>query len=83
MMRSYAFLRVVQEAIMRVYKIISFSVAIVLIAVLFAGVATVPAAAQYDTMQFRYNAQHTGNYSPVAGSTMSNGNLSQARLNER
>ena len=60
---------------MRVYKIISFSVAIVLIAVLFAGVATVPAAAQTDTMQFRYNAQHTGDYSPVAGSTMSNGKL--------
>ncbi len=83
MMRSYAFLRVVHEAIMRVYKIISFSGAIVLIAVLFAGVATVPAAAQYDTKQFRYNAQHAGNYSPVAGSNVSNGNLSQARLNER
>jgi len=60
---------------MRVYKIVPFSVAIVLIAVLFAGVATVPAAAQYDTMQFHYNAQHTGDYSPVAGSNMSIGKL--------
>ena len=60
---------------MRVYKIVSFSVVILLIAVLFAGVATVPAAAQYDTMQFRYNAQHTGDYGPVAGSNMSKGLL--------
>ena len=60
---------------MRVYKIVSFSVVILLIAVLFAGVATVPAAAQYDTMQFRYKAQHTGDYGPVAGSNMSKGLL--------
>ncbi|MGP8133280.1 MAG: PQQ-binding-like beta-propeller repeat protein [Halobacteriota archaeon] len=60
---------------MRVYKIVSFSVVILLIAVLFAGVATVPATAQYDTMQFRYNAQHTGDYGPVAGSNMSKGLL--------
>ena len=59
----------------RVYKIISFSVVILLIAVLFAGAVTVPAAAQTDTMQFRYNAQHTGDYSPVAGSNVSNGKL--------
>ena len=60
---------------MRVYKIVSFSVVILLIAVLFAGVATVPAAAQYDTMQFRYNAQHSGDYGPLAGSNMSKGLL--------
>jgi hypothetical protein len=36
---------------------------------------TTPAAAQTDAMQFRYNAQHTGDYSPVGGSNMSNGNL--------
>jgi hypothetical protein len=48
------------EAIVRVYKTILFSVVILLIAVLFAGAVTVPAAAQYDAMQFRYNAQHTG-----------------------
>ena len=60
---------------MRAYKIVSFSVVILLIAVLFAGVVTVPAAAQYDTMQFRYNAQHTGDYSPVAGSNTSKGQL--------
>jgi len=52
----------------RVYKIISFSIVILLIAVLFAGAVTVPAAAQTDTVQFRYNPQHTGDYSPVAGS---------------
>jgi len=60
---------------MRVYKILSFSVVILLITVLFAGVVTVPAAAQYDTMQFRYNAAHTGDYSPVAGLVPSNGQL--------
>jgi len=60
---------------MRVYKILSFSEVILLITVVFAGAVTVPAAAQSDTMQFRYNAQHTGDYSPVAGSTMSIGKL--------
>ncbi|MGB7900916.1 MAG: PQQ-binding-like beta-propeller repeat protein [Halobacteriota archaeon] len=57
---------------MRINKILSLSVVILLITVVFAGV--VPAAAQYDTMQFRYNAQHTGDYSP-AGANMSNGQL--------
>ena len=60
---------------MRVYKIVTFSVVILLITVLFAGAATVPATAQTDTMQFRYNAQHTGDYSPVAGPVPSNGKL--------
>ena len=60
---------------MRVFKIVPFSVAIILIAVLFAGAVAAPAAAQYDTMQFHYNAQHTGDYSPVAGSNVSNGKL--------
>jgi hypothetical protein len=60
---------------MRAYKILSFSVVVLLITVLFAGVVAVPAAAQYDTMQFRYNATHTGDYSPVAGRTPSNGQL--------
>ena len=60
---------------MRIYRIVSFSVVILLITVLFAGVVTVPAAAQYDTMQYRYNAQHTGDYSPVAGPVLSNGQL--------
>ena len=59
---------------MRVHKIVSYSAAILLLAVLFAGVVNVPAAAQNDTMQFRYNATHLGDYSPVAGH-MSNGNL--------
>ena len=48
---------------MRISKIVSFSVVILLITVVFAG--AVPAAAQPDTMQFRYNAQHTGDYSPM------------------
>jgi outer membrane protein assembly factor BamB len=60
---------------MRAYKILSFSVAILLITVVFAGAVTVPAAAQYDTMQYRYNAAHTGDYSPVAGPVPSNGKL--------
>ena len=60
---------------MRAYKILSFSVVILLITVVFAGAVTVPAAAQYDTMQFRYNAPHTGDYSPVAGPVPSNGQL--------
>ncbi|MGB8372848.1 MAG: PQQ-binding-like beta-propeller repeat protein, partial [Halobacteriota archaeon] len=66
------FFRPTNVRVMRVYKTVSFSVVILLIAVLFAGVATVPAAAQYDTMQFRYSAQHTGDYSPVAGSVQPN-----------
>ena len=60
---------------MRVYKTVSFSLVILLIAVLFTGVVTVPAAAQNDTMQFHYNAQHTGDYSSVAGGNLSNGKL--------
>ena len=42
---------------------------------LFTGVVSVPAAAQHDTLQFRYNATHTGDYSPVAGPVASNGLL--------
>jgi outer membrane protein assembly factor BamB len=60
---------------MQVNKILSFSVVILLITVVFAAAVTVPAAAQYDTMQYRYNAAHTGDYSPVAGSVPSNGQL--------
>ena len=45
------FFRPTNVRVMRVYKTVSFSVVILLIAVLFAGVATVPAAAQY-----RYDA---------------------------
>jgi PGF-CTERM protein len=60
---------------MRVNKIVPFSVAIVLVAVLFAGAVAVPVAAQADTMQFHYNAQLTGDYTPVAGPAPSNGLL--------
>ena len=60
---------------MRVYKIASVSLAIFVIGVLFAGVAAVPTGAQYGTIQFHYNAQHTGDYSPVAGSNALSGKL--------
>ena len=60
---------------MRVYRIISLSLVILLITILTAGVAAVPALAQSDTMQYRYNAAHTGDYSPVAGPVPSNGQL--------
>jgi hypothetical protein len=50
---------------MRTYRIVSFSVVNLLMTVLFTGAVTVPAAAQYDMMQYRYNAEHTGDYSPV------------------
>jgi len=60
---------------MRSCKILSFSVVIFLITMVFAGAITVPAAAQYDTMQFHYSAAHTGDYSPVAGPVPSNGQL--------
>jgi len=53
---------------MRVNKIVLFSVVMLLITAVFAGAVTVPAAAQNDAMMFRYNAQHTGDYSPVAAS---------------
>ncbi|MGB9407724.1 MAG: hypothetical protein WCA89_09310 [Terracidiphilus sp.] len=56
---------------MCVYKIVSFSVVVLLVTVLFVGAVIVPAAAQTDTMQYRYNAQHTGDYSAVAGSRTS------------
>jgi len=60
---------------MRFYRLLSFIAAISLISVLFFGFVSVPASAQSDTMQFRYNAQHTGDYSVAAGSTQPNGNL--------
>jgi outer membrane protein assembly factor BamB len=60
---------------MRAYKILSLSVVTLLITVVFAGAVAVPAAAQSDTMQFRYNAAHTGDYSPVAGPVPPNGQL--------
>ena len=58
---------------MHINKILSFSVVILLVTVVFAG--AIPAAAQYDTMQYRYNAAHTGDYSPVAGPVPANGLL--------
>ncbi|MGB9213416.1 MAG: PQQ-binding-like beta-propeller repeat protein, partial [Halobacteriota archaeon] len=57
---------------MRVSKIVSFAAVILLITVLLAG-SSVPAVAQHDTMQYRYNAAHSGDYCPVAG--RSNGPL--------
>ncbi|HYC19963.1 MAG TPA: PQQ-binding-like beta-propeller repeat protein [Candidatus Bathyarchaeia archaeon] len=60
---------------MRTYRIVLLSVVILLVTVLFAGVVIVPAAAQYDTMQYRYDAEHTGDYGPVVGPVLSNGQL--------
>lgn len=60
---------------MRFYRLLSLIAALSLISVLFFGFVIVPAAAQSDTMQFRYNAQHTGDYSPVVGNTQPNGQL--------
>ncbi len=54
---------------MRVYKTVSFSVVILLVAVLFAGVLTISAAARTDTMQSYNNARDTGHgfskYNPL------------------
>jgi outer membrane protein assembly factor BamB len=60
---------------MRAYKSLSFSVVIILIIVLFACAGTIPAAAQTDTMQFRYNTTHTDDYSAVVGSVQPNNQL--------
>jgi outer membrane protein assembly factor BamB len=60
---------------MQLSKLFSLIAVALLVAVVFAGVVAIPAAAQTDTMQFRYNAQHTGDYSPVAGPVPSNGQL--------
>lgn len=56
-------------------KLFSIIAVALLVSVVFAGLTSIPAAAQTDTMQFHYNAQHTGDYSPVAGSNMSNSKL--------
>ncbi|MGZ4848725.1 MAG: PKD domain-containing protein [Halobacteriota archaeon] len=52
-------------------------VVIMVVSVCAGSVATLPKAAaqtvQTDAMQFQYNAQHTGDYSAVAGPTASNG----------
>ena len=56
-------------------KIFALIMVILVLDILFAGLLTVPAAAQADTMQFKYNAQHTGDYGPVAGQVPSNGHL--------
>jgi hypothetical protein len=47
------------EVLMRINKILSFSVVIVLIAVPLAGALTVPAAAQYDTMPVASKTKRT------------------------
>jgi PGF-CTERM protein len=59
---------------MRLSKLYSFAAIMLLVAILFAGPMSVPAAAQADTMQFRYNAAHTGDYGQAA-STQPNGQL--------
>ncbi|MEI7827417.1 MAG: PQQ-binding-like beta-propeller repeat protein, partial [Euryarchaeota archaeon] len=40
-----------------------------------AGIVSAQAAIQIKTMQFRYNAAHTGDYSAVAGNTQPNNHL--------
>ncbi|MGA7076621.1 MAG: PQQ-binding-like beta-propeller repeat protein [Halobacteriota archaeon] len=60
---------------MQLSKLFSFIAVALLVAVVFAGVVAIPAAAQTDTMQFRYNAQHTGDYSPSSGGMLPNNNL--------
>ena len=60
---------------MQFSKLFSFIAVALLISVFFAGVITIPVAAQTEAMQFHYNAQHTGDYSPVAGSTPPNNRL--------
>ncbi|MGZ4846793.1 MAG: outer membrane protein assembly factor BamB family protein [Halobacteriota archaeon] len=52
-----------------------FFAAVLLIAMLFAGLIAVPGAAQSDTVQARYDAAHTADYSSVAGSTQPNDKL--------
>ena len=57
---------------MRTYKIVRSSIVLLLITVLLTAAVTIPAGAQYGTMQYQYNAAHTGDYGPVAGSTLPN-----------
>ena len=40
-----------------------------------AGIVSAQAGIQINTMQFRYGAQHTGDYSPVAGPAPPNNHL--------
>ncbi len=55
---------------MKRMTLIAIVLGLIMIATTFAGIVTLPATAQTvepSTMQFRYNAQHTGDYSSVAG----------------
>ncbi len=54
----------------RVCKPLSLIAVALLVSVLFVGMAQVAAAGAGDSMQFRYDAAHTCDYSPVAGSTL-------------
>ncbi len=61
---------------MRFCRSLSLIAAISLVSVLFFGYVSVSAAAATtDAMQFRYNAQHTGDYSSATGSMQPNGKL--------
>lgn len=55
---------------MQLLKISSLIAVVALVTALFVGL--VPAAAQPTSMFDRYNVQHTGDYSPVAGTTLPN-----------
>ncbi|MGZ4847232.1 MAG: outer membrane protein assembly factor BamB family protein [Halobacteriota archaeon] len=68
--------------VIRIYnkKIAPLALVVVMVVSVCAGsVVTLPKVAAQtaptDTMQFRYNAAHTGDFSPVAGSVTSNGQL--------
>ena len=62
---------------MNIKSILTPVIVTIVLSVLFAGLAMVPATAQGDTatMQFRYDATHSGDYSAVAGSTQPNGQM--------
>jgi hypothetical protein len=57
------------------YKPLLLIVAILLVAVICAVPATALAARADETVMFRYNAQRTADYSPMAKSSTSNGVL--------
>ncbi len=56
-------------------RLITSIIVITLLTTAFVGLVAVTAAAQGDTMMFRYNVAHTGDYSTVAGSTPPNNRL--------
>jgi putative intracellular protease/amidase len=60
---------------MHAYKLLSLIAATLFVTVICAVPATLLAAGMDETAMFRYNAQRTGDYNPVAGSSTPNGQL--------